>query len=830
MSSAALRFAWRALLRDLRAGELHVLALALAIAAGAVSTVGLFTDRVERALAGQAAEVLAADLLIESSREVPAAWRDEAQRRGLATARTLSMRTVAVAGERTQLVELKAADPRYPLRGTLRTAPIPEAADSVATGLPEPGAAWVDVRLLHLLDLAVGERIGLGAREFTITRVLTFEPDRGMNVFSIGPRVLIGWQDLAGTGLVLPASRVQHHLLLAGPTAVLTDFTRWLEPRLGVDYEIEGVEQARPELRAALERAGAFLNLAALVSVLLAGVAVAMGAQRHAARQADASAVLRCLGASRRFVFLAYASELALLGLFAGLVGCMVGFAGQALIGGLVAGLMGGQLPAPALTPALVGLGVALVTLLGFALPPLQRLGRVSPLRVLRRDLGLPPLPGVAVYLAGGGAMVALMLWLSRDAVLTGWVLVGVVATLLALTAAAWLLVLVLQRLRRRSGLAWRFGLLNLARRARGSVAQLLAFGLALTVLLLLTVVRADLLDAWRAKIPPGAPNLFLVNVQPDEVDALATRIAALSGDSPDLYPMIRGRLVAHDGAAIDPDDYPNPRARRLATREFNLSYTHAVPASNRIVQGAWWRDGPPSAEASVEQGLAETLGIALGDRLRFSIGGRELEVTVTSLREVAWDSFRVNFFVLLPPAVMEGFPATHITSFHLPAQARDGLADLVRSFPSVTVIDVDALLGHVRRIVDRVTLAIEFVFGFTLVAGIAVLFAAIHATLDQRRQEASLLRTLGARRSGLLRALAVEFLLLGALAGLLGALAAAGIGWLLAREVFDLPWQGGGLLWLYGPLAGMAVVGLAGLAGTWRVAGQPPLAVLRRA
>jgi putative ABC transport system permease protein len=293
---------------------------------------------------------------------------------------------------------------------------------------------------------------------------------------------------------------------------------------------------------------------------------------------------------------------------------------------------------------------------------------------------------------------------------------------------------------------------------------------------------------------------------------------------------MVRGRLVAHDGAAIDAGDYTNPRARRLATREFNLSYVEAMPDSNRLLRGEWWPPGDTAAVASVEQGLAETLGITLGDRLRFRVAEREFEVTVTSLREVAWDSFRVNFFVLLPPAVLDGYPATHITSFHLPPAARDQLGELVRSFPSVTVIDVDALLDHVRRIVDRVTLAIESVFGFTLLAGVAVLYAAIHATLDQRRHEASLLRTLGARRSGLLRALAVEFLLLGALAGLLGALAASGIGWLLAREVFDLPWQGGGLLWLLGPLAGMAVVGLSGLIGTWRVAGQPPLAVLRRA
>ena len=828
--SAPLRFAWRTLLRDLRAGELHVLGLALAIAAGAVSTVGFFTERVERALAGQATEVLAADLLVESHREVPAAWRAEATRRGLVTARTLTMRSVAVVGERTQLVEIKAAEPGYPLRGELRTAAAPGGAETPATGLPAPGEVWVDARLLHLLELAVGDRVGLGAREFTIARVLTYEPDRGLNVFSLGPRVLLGWGDLAATGLVLPASRVHHHLLLAGEPRALDGFRGWLEPQLGSDHELEGVEQARPELRAALDRAGAFLNLAALVSVLLAGVAVAMAAQRHATRQADASAVLRCLGASRRFVLVAYAGELVLLGLGAGLLGVVAGYASQALIGGLVAGLMGGTLPPAAPIPAAVGLGVALATLLGFGLPPLLRLGRVSPLRVLRRDLGLPPLPGLAVYGIGGGAMAALMLWLSRDAVLTGWVLAGVLGTLLALTAAAGLLVLGLGRLRRRSGLAWRFGLHNLARRARGSVAQLLAFGLALTVLLLLTVVRAELLDAWRANVPADAPNLFLVNVQPDEVPALAARVEALSGAAPALYPMIRGRMVRINGDAVEPESYPSPRAQRLAGREHNLSYVAALPTDNRVVDGRWWDGAPYPAEASIESGLAETLGLARGDRIAFRIGEREVEVTVGNLREVDWDSFRVNFFVLLPPGLIDDFPATYITSFHLPATARPALADLVRSFPSVTVIDVDALLGHVRRIVDRVTLAIEFVFGFTLLAGIAVLYAAIHATLDQRRQEASLLRTLGARRRGLLHALATEFLLLGALAGSLGAAAAGAVGWLLARQVFDLPWQGTGELWLYGPLAGMAVVGLAGLAGTWRVAGQPPLTVLRRA
>jgi len=826
-----LSFAWRGLLRDLRAGELHALALALVVASGAVSTVGFFTGRVQAALIGQAAEVLAADLIIESSRAVPAAWREAARSAGLSVVRTVSLRSVAQSVERTQLVELKAAETGYPLRGALRTSLRLGDPGSETDGLPPPGSAWIDPRLLALLDLEIGDTLTLGTAEFTVAALLTFEPDRGMNLFSIGPRVLIGWQDLAATGLVMPASRVHHHLLLAGEAHSLERYRTEIEPQLGSDYELQGVEQARPELRGALDRAAAFLNLAALASVLLAGIAVAMAAHRYAARHADAAAVLRCLGASRRFVLAVHAGELLGLALLAAALGCLSGYAAQAVIGTLLAELLGGPLPPPGALPALIGALVALATLLGFALPPLLRLGQVSPLCVLRRDLGLPPFSGLMVYGSGTLVTLALMFWLSGDALLTGWVFVGVLGTLLVLTAAAALLVLGLGALRRHSGLAWRFGVVNLARRARSSVAQLLAFGLALTVLLLLTVVRADLLDAWQRSIPREAPNLFLVNIQPDEVEALREYTTQLTGQAPILYPMVRGRLVMRNGVTVASDDYREPRARRLVAREFNLSWTARVPVGNRISDGAWWDAGPPyAALASVEQGLAETLGIAVGDRLRFRIAAQEIEVTVSNLREVAWDSFQVNFFVVLPPGVIDTLPATWITSFRLPPDREGGaLASLVRRFPSVTAIDVQALLGHVQRIIDRVTLAVESVFVFTLLAGLAVLFAAIHATLDARRHEAALLRTLGARRRRLLAGLAVEFTGLGLLAGLLAACAASAVGWVLAREVFDLPYQVGLWPWLLGPVGGAVLVGLAGLAGTWRVVEQPPLTVLRR-
>lgn len=827
--TAVVRFAFRALQRDLRAGDLRALALALVIAAASVSTVGFFTDRTQRALAGQAGEVLAADLVVEASRALPQAWLAQAQARGLRRTQLLSFRSVALAGERSQLVEIKAAGPGYPLRGELRTAAAPFAADAGADGtLPAAGEVWVGAGLLQALDLAVGDRVALGAREFTIARVLTFEPDRGLSLFSIGPRVLMRRADLEGTRLVQPASRVHHHLLLAGEAKPLAAMRDWLEAQDAPGIEIQGLDEARPELRTALSRAEVFLRLAALVSVLLAGVAVSMAARRHAERQADTAAILRCLGATRRFVVAVYALELLGLGLIAALVGCLLGLAGQEVIARIVAALMQGTLPPPGPLPAVVGALTALATLAGFALPPLMRLGGVSPLRVLRRDLGLPDLSSVAVYGAGAATMLGLMLWMTGDAALTAWVLGGAVVTMLALGAAAGLLVLALGRLRHNTSLAWRFGLSNLSRRARTTVAQLLAFGIGIMVLLLLTVVRTDLLTTWRSNAPPDAPNLFLINIQPDESAALREALARLSGAPPTLYPMVRGRLVALNGAAVDPVGYADPRARRLVEREFNLSYMAGLPVENRVIAGRWWSGAPYGAETSVEVGLAETLGIGLGDRLRFRVADREFEVRVTSLRQVEWGSFRVNFFVVMPPGILEEAPTTMITSLYVPALQKGALADLVRGFPSITVFDVGAILSSVQRIMDRVTLAIEFVFGFTLLAGLAVLHAAIAATLDQRRREASLLRAFGARRRDLLRGLVAEFLLLGALAGLLAAAGASAISWVLAHEVLELAYGGSPWLWIAGPLGGGLLVCAAGVGGTWRVIGSPPMSVLR--
>jgi putative ABC transport system permease protein len=486
-------------------------------------------------------------------------------------------------------------------------------------------------------------------------------------------------------------------------------------------------------------------------------------------------------------------------------------------------------LPSP--WPALAGVATGLVTLAGFALPPLLRLREVPPLRVLRRDLAPLPAPARWVYGSALLALGALVLWQAADPRLAGYVLAGAAATVALLVGAAYILVAALRPLRARVGVSWRFGLARIARGAGHSVVQVAAFGLGLMVLLLLTVVRGELIDGWRDRLPPDAPNYFLINVQPDEVAGVRAFLAAHGVADSALYPMVRGRLVAIDGRPVSADDYEAARAKRLVEREFNLSTAAEPQADNRVIAGRWWTGTrPPAPQFSVEEGLAETLGITIGSRLRFQVAGQDVEAPVTSLRTVQWDSFRVNFFVLSPPGVLEGFPATHVTSFYLPPQRAEVLAELVRAFPSVTVLDVEAILSRVRHILEQAALAVQYVFLFALLAGVTVLAAAVQSTLDERRFEVAVLRTLGADRRRLLAGLLAEFSTLGALAGLLASLAAAGTGVALARAVFDLDYVPGPGLWAIGLTAGLVGVALAGYLGTRRVLSHPPVESLRSA
>lgn len=827
----SLQFALRLLRRDWRAGELRLLASALVIAVASVTSVGFFTDRIERAMARQASEVLAADLRVESNRILPDQLVEEAERRQLQYARTLSFPSVILHRGNTQLVQVKAVSRGYPLRGQMRVRNSLDGMETDARGVPAPGEAWLEERLLPLLGLSIGDSIKLGKRSFKVGRIITYEPDRSANLFRLAPRLLISIDDIEATGLLGPASRVRHHLLLAGSPSLIDDYRQWAE-QLGLSgVEVEDVRSARPELRTALDQGGRFLRLAAATAILLCMVAVALSSRRFVERQADSSALLRCLGASRRQVARIYILRLTGLGLIASLVGVLAGFAVQGLLIELIGDWFASQIPAPSLRPLVSGLMTGVLVLIGFSLPSIIRLGDVPPLRVFRRHLDAPP---IGYRLLLGAALISLgilLIWQIGDDGMALRLIAGLLAGLSILLLFSRLLVYLLAPLRRLTAGSWRYGLASLSRNPATTTIQLTGFGLGFTVLLLLAIVRIDLLSSWQHTLPADSPNQFLINIQPQEVEAVRELLAQGGVETNGLFPMIRGRLISIDGKPVSRDDYDNPRAQRLATRDFNISHASRPQVDNAIVSGRWWNESERNEPwFSVEQGLAETLGIPLGAELEFEIAGERIKGLVENLRSVQWDSFNVNFFVIGTPGLLAGRPATYITSFYLPEENRRLLHRLIQRFPSITALDVTALMTQVRSIMDRGALAVESVFLFTLAAGLIVLYAGIQAGHELKLQEIAVLRTFGVKRSALLLSTLLEFALLGGLAGLISAALASAISYSLASAVFDLPWQLDLSMWLSALLGGAISVATAGTLASLTLLNTPPLVTMRRA
>jgi putative ABC transport system permease protein len=823
--------ALRLLRRDWRAGELTILALALIIAVASVSSVTFFTSRIHQALEGQASDLLGGDLVLLSDNPISEERRSQATSMDLMMAETVEFPTMAVAGERNQLVALKAASDGYPLRGQHRIAPQLFAPDSPVQGGPTPGSIWAGSRLLTILGIKVGDKVTVGDTQLQVAAVLTSEPDQSEGVLmNIAPRLLMHVSDLPATGLVQPASRIQFRLLLAGAQDAITQLrTRW-EPGLKPGETLHNVKDARPEVRSALARGESFLSLAALVSVLLAGAAVAMAARRFVGRHLDNCAVMRCLGAEQHTISHLYLTQMLALGLAASLVGIGLGYLAQEGLVALLGSLAGFELPLPSGWPILLGLLTGMITLLGFAIPPILQLRNVPTLRVLRRDIGAIQPNALLAYGAGLGAFLILIIIQAQNLKLAMAILSGLALTLGLLALLAGSLLLLLRPLQHRGGPAWRFGLANVSRRSGQSLAQMTGFSIGLMALLLLAVVRTDLLSEWEDRLPAGTPNRFLINIQPSQLDPIQAFFATEQVDAPLLYPMVRARLVEINNRPVSADSFTSDRAKRLVNREFNLSWSETLQDDNAIVAGQWWGPEDISQELfSVEKGLADELGLTVGDTLTYNVAGERFSGRISNLRTVDWESFRANFFVMAPPGLLERFPVNYISGFYLPESQGAILDRLVQAFPSITVLDVATILDQVRAIIERVILAVEYVFLFTLLAGVMVMYAAIHATLDERIREAAVLRTLGAQRRQLLSGMVLEYAGLGLLSGLVAAIAAGAIGMIVADRIFEFTYVPGPTLWLSGMLLGATGVGLAGTLGTKFVLNQPPLQTLQR-
>lgn len=823
-----LPIALRMLRRNANSGEARVLAAALFVAVASVTTVGFFADRVKGALDRQANEMLGGDLVVIADHPVPPAFEARAVGGGLATAKTATFPSMVSGAGGVSLSEIKAVSSSFPLRGRIRVADAPAGPDREAQGSPAPGTAWVGAPLVSRIGARVGETIRVGNAALTVAAVITREPDSVLDFFGIAPRVLMNDADLAATGLVQVGSRVNWRLLVAGERREVARFDEEMRPRLARGQRIEGVRDARSEVRVSLERAQRFLGLASLLSVILASVAVALAARRFSLRQTDGAAMMRCLGAAQADIFAINAWQFVALAAAGCAAGTLAGYGAQSVLAHWLSAFFTVTLPAPGWPPALQGFGVGLVLVLGFTIPPLLRLRNVPTLRVLRSDVAVAEPSSLVAYALGLGALSALIVWQAGDAKLGGLALGGFAIALGVAAAAGYALIRGLARLRDGATGPWRYGLANLRRRTGASLVQVMALGVGIMAMLLLTLVRTDLIVKWQKSMPADMPNRFAINIQSDQLPQVKAYFADLGLATPDLYPMVRGRLVAIGGRAVAPADYEDQRARRLVEREFNLSWAQDLRPDNKLVAGEWWKTGTAEPQFSVEEGIAKTLAIRVGDTLAWDVGGTRLSARVTSLRKVEWDSFKANFFVIASPGMLDAQPASWITSFHLPGGREEVVNRLVERFPNVSVIDLTAIMGQVRRISDQVSRAVEFVFLFAIAAGLVVLFAAITTTQDERIFEGAVMRTLGASRRQMVLTQLAEFLAIGLLAGVVAAAGAVGLAIVLSERVLGVPYEFDWLVPVAGLVAGGAGVAIAGLLGTRRAVNSPPLAAIR--
>ncbi|GAB3630606.1 ABC transporter permease [Pandoraea terrae] len=819
------RQAWRMFLRDWRAGELHLLLAALLLAVGALSSVGFLSDRMQGGLERDARQMLAADIVVRSDAPLAPDFMARAQADGLRTAQTAAFPSMASAlgadgqARASRLSSLKAVSDGYPLRGRVRVAGSrdPSTVDAPAVGIPAQGTVWVDPALLDALQVKVGDSIRVGHRTLRIAQVITREMDRGFGFGVLAPRVMMRFDELPSTGLVQFGSRITYRLLVAGADAPVAAYAAWARAEAGAlrGVQFESLDDGQPQVRQTLDRAARFLSLVALLAAVLAAVAVGIAAQRYSQRHLDACAVMRCLGLGRKALRGMVAVEFLGLAVVGGVLGVALGFGAHEVLLRQLGGVVPEGLPAPTWRPAAFGLASALVLLLGFALPPLLPLSEVAPLHVLRREWGTARRRGWLAYGASAAAFAVLLVFAARDLTLGAMVAGGFAAGAAVFGALAWLAIRVLAAWARRrgagGGVGWRYALAGLRRRGLGSALQVVALGLGLMALLLLAITRNDLIAGWRQSSPPDAPNRFVIDIQPGQDAPVLASLRAAGLSDAQLAPMIRARLTAINGRPVTVDRYTEERARRLAEREFNLSYAARLPDGNRVTAGQWY-GATATPQISMEAGIAKTLGLKLGDRLRFEVAGQSVDAPITSLRKLDWGSMRVNFFVVMPAAALRDFPATWITSFHLDPAQQHVADDLMRQFPNLTIIDTGALLAQIQQILSQVISAVQALFVFTLAAGMLVLYAALAGTRDERMRESGILRALGASARQLRDVHLAELVTVGALAGLLAAAGAGALGWMLARYVFEFSL--GFNAWL--PVIGVSAGVLCALIGGW--------------
>lgn len=791
-----LKLAWSQTLSLWRAGALRVLVFALVLAVSAITAVGFFTERVESALSQQGALLLGGDLAVLADHEIPAVFVSHAQQQGLAVAKTYEFPSMVVTGELSQLVEIKAVDQGFPLRGDLTLGSKLDDSGKIIKAAPASGEAWIEPRLANILDLKVGDPIAVGEKNLLVTAILLREPSRGGDMFSFAPRLMMSADDLAATKLIQYGSRVKYQLLLSGDLKKVERYHARMKPQLARGERIEDLRNARPEIKLALDKAEQFLGLSAMVSVILAMAAMLLSSMPYIKQSLDTFALMRCFGAVQNTVMQILAMQTLLIALFSALIGVLIGYLSQLGLAKLAGSLFVEALPSASLFPVLVGIAASLTMMMAVVLPHAWQMRRLTAMNILRRETLVQPITAQAKFLPAAVVMVAMVFWQAQDAKIAVSTILAMLALCFVVFIFAYGIVFLAKAVIRLSpqnkiASTMMLGVQGLRTRIALSTVQTVGFSMGLMVLMLLALIRGDLINNWQASLPEDAPNRFVINIQPDQIDGIKAFFDAQQIKDTSVFPMVKGRLVQINGKVVKSAQWQEERARRLAEREFNLSWAEGMQSDNKLVSGRWWQSGEHGQPyLSLEQDLAKTLGIKLGDKLTFDVAGNPLTLTVTSLRKVDWDTMRANFFAVTPPGVLDEFAASYISSFHLPLGADVSLNQLVKQYPNLTVIDIAALMQQVRGIMLKMSSTVEYVFIFSLITGVAVLYAALVATRAERVAEGTLMRVFGASRRQVSIAYFTEFVLIAFAATLVATVAANVLAYYISVKVLDIPFQ----------------------------------------
>ncbi len=823
----AFALAWRMLRRDARSGELIILLSALIIAVASTTAISLFADRLHNTMRQQAADFMAADLVITSPFHISDDWLSRASQLNLKQAKTAEFSTVLMENDELLLVGVKAVSTHYPLRGYLKTITDNYQQETVRNQGPEAGKVWVEKRILSALKLTLGDTLRVGEKPLLIEHILTYEPDKRGDVYSLSPRVMINGADLLSTEIIQPGSHVHYFFQFSGTQQELVEFNHWVKPFMIPTQRIMDIYEDRPELGTALQRAERYLGLSSIIVIIIAGVAIAMATRRYCERHFNTTAILRCLGLKQSQVLWLYTLQFILLGLIANSIAIALGWLAQDALFHLLRDLLPARVSSPGLFAVLFGYLTGLAILFGFALPPLLRLKRVAPLRVLRRDLD--PLPSSAWLVYGLAlVLVSVLIWHYTDDLKMTLALVAGGTLLTALLGVVVYFSLKQCRaLIPRLGLYGRFAIQNLVRDARTTTTQTLAFSITLVAMLLTLTVRTDLLDDWQQQLPDDAPNHFALNIFPDQKANMQQQLDQHGLENTRFYPIVRGRLIRINDVAVQQIVSKESQGERATHRDLSLTWDKQLPHDNRLLEGEW-HDQLPPGQVSVEAKLAKSLKVKLGDKLTFTVGTQQLSATINSIREVKWDTMKPNFYMFFTPGTLESYPTTYLTSFYLPKEKKSLLNTLAKQFPGMTILEVDLILEQFKSILTQLTQAINYLLYFALLAGFTVLFAAIHSTLDQRIYEGALLRTLGAHKKLLRRAHLLEFTLLGLLASLFALMLSESLILVLYHFVLHLEYQPDVTLWLITLLAGTVFIALAGYFGVRSVVKHSPMRIFR--